>query len=282
MRAGFFATAVLFIMGALSASSPKLAGQRLLTQGLGIAQERDSRTAAALSDSGLASSETAAPQSSDMSALYGDFERQLEKMTPEEREAYKEISPQLELVTNPIVQKLLGGAKRTVLSEGAPAPAASVAADFSFVKKLALQMKAYALVARTVYYPKYKAELLFAMWAAPVTLLALAMALLLAGQASAAGVLGQLVFKVSSLALLFLSIMSAVLYLGFGLNLLAYLPWECWCAAVTFIFGGALVLRCVDMNYPFWNYALTSLATPLLASCVVLAWNLVVGRVGPA
>ena len=280
MRAGFLASAVLFIFGALSASAPKLAGDRILSQGLGLLQGRDSSTVAALAESGIASSALPEqPQSGDMAALYGDFERQLEKMTPEEREMYKEMSPQLELVTNPMVQKLLGGAKKTALSGGGGAPAASV--DFSWAKQIALQLRAYVLVARTVYYPKYKTELLFVMWAAPLTALATAMALLLLGYATAAGALGQLVFRFSSLALLFLSFISAAAYLVFKINLLAFLPWECWSAAVVFIFGGALVLRCVDMNYPFWNYTLTSLSTPVLASCLVLFWS-VLFRVGTA
>ncbi|HOX22030.1 MAG TPA: hypothetical protein PLL10_01090 [Elusimicrobiales bacterium] len=284
MRSGLFTLTVMLTLGALSASAPKMSASKLLSQGLAIAQAREKMEASALNDSSNASA-SQQPQSLEISALYGDFEKQLEKMTPEERQMYREMSPQMEMITNPVVQKLLGsgkpGAGVAGLLNTASGQESGEAALFSPLQKLSLQLKAWVLVGRTVYYPKYRSELLFVMWAVPLCLMAAAFILLMLGQATAAAAFGQLVYRLSSLFLVLVSIAAAAAYLALKINLLAYIPMECWCAAVVFVFGGGLIMRSVDMNYPFWNYTVTSLLTPAMASCLIFVWGLV-GRTGAA
>jgi hypothetical protein len=123
------------------------------------------------------------------------------------------------------------------------------------------------------FYNRHQAGMAVALWLAPAAAAIFSFLLFVSKFYTLSMSLTGLIFLLANSLIWFLStavVLSTVLTKQ---SLLAALPRDLWLSPVVFIVVSSGLMRLVDENYPFWNRTITTLFTPIAASCLAAGWG---------
>lgn len=194
-------------------------------------------------------------------------------LSREERELLKDAAPKIRFKNNSLTRQL-GLARGGPAGGGAlPGKAGRVLGALRSAKGPEFQSFGDFRDDLLRVYRGNQAAMAYVLWAVPAGLLALAFLLLLFKRYTLSMLLTGWVFLAANLLLWSLS--AAVLLSSFTKQgLLAALPGELWLSPVAFLVASVGLLRLADENYPFWNRTVSTLFTPIAASCAAAFWPL--------
>lgn len=216
---------------------------------------------------------------SDPAKIIQDYQAELEKMTPEEREFFKNSSPGMQTLTNPVVQKLVGvgpakkgtGAASSTGVDGVAAMAMRLAAAGSR-KTPPSSMKIWAGKIYLKYYPRFKNDVFTGSWVVPLSLLGLSAFCMVLQYGGASSFLCNIVLEGTGFALAAFSILCVYVGFYFGGAASLSMMLELLPSPIVFLVLAAGLMRLLDMNFPVMSQVLGSLVLP--AVCVVLSGGL--------
>jgi len=184
----------------------------------------------------------------------------LESLAPEERQIAAELRPQVEVLTNPLMAKLLQA------SSSSPSASGAQGADPR------LEVARYAALAHRVY-EENQDRLIGVLWGAPVSLLALAGLFYVLGVKGASRHFAGACHSLAAKALFLISLGAAVMFLAFKVDLWASLPQDLWTVPVGALIVSGAFLKVVDLNFPIWNSTVTSLMAPIGSCALILGYD---------
>ncbi len=292
MRGMFISFCVMIILGGLSSSLPRVLGQKLAgpnTQVAAIARQLAERYDAP---------ELANAKS--MGEIREKIAGQYEGFTPEEKAFFNNACPQMEIVTNPLAAKMLAMGTGGETEPEQPAntaqpvtkktvPRHSSASSENFIRlhdvvpsapetqfpppgEWQRRMNTLLLMARVNHADKIEAAAKY-LWAIPIALIAFGFLSRLLHCYGCARMAGTLVYSLSAWYLILLSLACIGFQVCVQANVMGEIPRQFWDAPVFALLGSALLLRVLDMNFPFWNNTMRVLCVPIAASVTVYGWN---------
>lgn len=298
MRGMFISFCLMIILGGLSSSLPRVLGKKLTgpnTQVASIARQLAERYDAP---------ELANAKS--MGEIREKIAGQYEGFTPEEKAFFDNACPQMEIITNPLAAKMLamgtGGetapeqptdtapperAMQPAAKKTAPKRSSTGSENFIRLNDVApaapetqspppgewqRRMNTLLLMARVNHADKIEAAAKY-LWAIPIALISFGFLSRLVHCYGCARMAGSVVYSLSAWYLILLSLACIGFQVCVQANVMGEIPRQFWDAPVFALLGSALLLRVLDMNFPFWNNTLRVLCVPIAASVTVYGWN---------
>lgn len=214
----------------------------------------------------------------DLKALAGPVKTQaVAGLSAEERGLLKDAAPKIRFKNNALTRQL-GLAKDGAGGGGAlPGKAGQAAMVFNRLREAkGPEFQSFGDFRDGLlgFYYGHQAAMAYALWAAPAALLGLAFLLLLVKRYTLSMLLTGWVFLAANLIIWGLSAAVVLSSVATGQSLLAALPRELWLSPVVFLVVSVGLLRLSDENYPFWNRTVSTLFTPIAASCLAAFWPL--------
>ena len=123
------------------------------------------------------------------------------------------------------------------------------------------------------FYVKNETTISALLWAGPCLLLGLGIVFLLKSRHAYALACSRVTFFCEKFLLIILAAATMIAHVFFRVNFLAVSPQELWLSPVVFLLASAAFMRFIDLNYPFWNEAVSAMSMPVLASIFVLGWT---------
>ena len=290
MLKGLFKLLLLAGLSAGASSLPNLLGGKMgaLPGGLAAVLPGATGLAGALPGAG-GSDEGAAQLAGDLAQLPETInnlrnldhahDSALEGLSPAEQEMMREAMPKLEFKSNALTQSLglAPGSKNGGQLAGKASAAGSIAGRL--LKGTKPECQSFSDYRRTLlqFLERHQAGMATALWLVPAGAALLSFLLFLGKQYTLSLSLTGLIFLVANFVIWILSasvVLSAALTKQ---SLLPALPRDLWLSPVVFLVVSCGLLRLVDENYPFWNKTITTLFTPIAASCLAAGWGQAAG-----
>jgi len=284
MRKMFFSACFFLMVGAFSlehmvSSAGGIASQLSGVMGASQTQRAMSGVNGGPEEGAQAPAQESAP-AQDPEKIIRDYQAELEKMTPEEREFFKSASPGMQTLTNPVVQKLMGAgpSKKGEVSsadssgiEGVASMAAKLA-SVGAKPKAPSQAKIWAGRIYMVYYPRYKDAVFTGSWIVPLTLLVLSAFCMVLQYGGASSFLCNIVLEGTGFVLALFSALCVYVGFYFGGSVALSMLMELLPSPIVFLVLSAGLMRLLDMNFPVMSQLVGSLTLPVL--CAIIAGGL--------
>jgi len=285
MRKMFFSACFFMMVGAFSLEHMVSSAGGIASQLSGAVGASQTQQAMSGLNGGQEAGSSAVPEqesapAQDPAKIIQDYQAELEKMTPEEREFFKNSSPGMQTLTNPIVRKLMGsgpakkgGASASDSSgmEGVASVAAKLAAVGAKPKAPSV-MKIWAARIYMDYYPRYKDAVFTGSWIVPLSLLVLSAVCMVLQYGGASSFLCNIVLEGSGFVLALFSALCVYVGLYFGGSVALSMLMELLPSPIVFLVLSAGLMRLLDMNFPVMSQVVGSLVMPVL--CAVVAGGL--------
>lgn len=282
MRKLFFSACFFMMVGAFSLEHMVSSAGGLASQLTGVMGANQTQQAIAGLHGDKAAEAPAGADNqpaSDPAKIIRDYQAELEKMTPEEREFFRNSSPGMQTLTNPVIQKLVGagpakkgtGEAASAGVDGVAAMAARLAAAGSR-KTPPSSLKIWAGKIYLEYYPRFKDAVFTGSWVVPLSLLALSAFCMVLQYGGASSFLCNIVLEGTGFALAAFSVLCVYIGLYFGGEAALSMMLELLPSPIVFLVLAAGLMRLLDMNFPVMSQVVGSLVMPVV--CVVLAGGL--------
>ena len=194
---------------------------------------------------------------------------QLAGLSAEERQMMLDAAPSLKFKSNKLTRSL-----GLVSGQGKGRAAVAGAVAAGLFKKRTINRQTFPDFRGSLldFYDRHQAGVAMGLWLAPTMAAVFSFMLFVFKRYTLSMSLTGMIFLLSSFVIWSLSIAVVLSTVLTKQSLLPALPRDLWLAPVVFLVVSSGLMRLVDENYPFWNRTITTLFTPIAASCLATGW----------